>query len=391
MRALAVSLLLLMPLVAPAKSALDTESIDAKVAELMDAHDIPGVSLAVIDDFEIVYLKTYGEAEPGRPVEQDTLFQAASLSKPIAGLVAGAADELGLFDLDARASDMLTSWQLRPRDEEATTIRALFAHRAGVNVSGFPGYSLNEPLPELDRILLGVRDKNEPIGVVLEPGPHEYSGGGFLIAQLAIEDATGQTWEDIADETVFVPLDLELTTYRLFGAEDRDRLAVGYRPDRTEVAGGGWHQYPETAPASLWTTAEEYAVILIDVMRSYVDGSGVILDQSTAQSILDPDYAVGFSVSREEGGIAAVHYGANEGYRCGFVTVPHPGEGVVVFTNSDNGLGPSEEIINHIGGQFGWPWTGWATPLWMVLVGLGLIAATIFVLYRLRRRLAFKS
>ena len=177
MKAVLALLLLLLPLAAPVEPSIDTESIDRKVAELMDDHDIPGVSLAVIDDFEIVYLRTYGEAEPGRPVEQDTLFQAASLSKPIAGVVAGAADEEGLFELDASAADMLTSWRLRPSDEEATTIRALFAHRAGVNVPGFPGYTMSEPLPELDRILLGVRDKNEPIGVVFEPGKREYSGG----------------------------------------------------------------------------------------------------------------------------------------------------------------------------------------------------------------------
>ena len=146
------------------------DEVDRVVIELMAEHGVPGVSLAIIDDFHVVHVRSYGEAEPGRPVTADTLFQAASLSKPVAGLVVGAAAEEGMFDLDALASSMLTSWSFLPEDAEIITLRMLFSHRAGVNVRGFPGYTLSESLPDLDQILLGVRDKNEPIGPVHEPG-----------------------------------------------------------------------------------------------------------------------------------------------------------------------------------------------------------------------------
>jgi len=361
------------------------EEVDRVVGELMGEHAVPGVSLAIIDDFEVVHVRSYGEAEPGRPVTDGTLFQAASLSKPIAGLVVGAAAEEGMFDLDAQASSMLTSWSFRPDDPQGITLRMLFAHRAGVNVPGFPGYTLDEDLPELDRILLGVRDKNEPIGPVYEPGDYEYSGGGFLIGQLAIEDATGLMWEDIAENGVFDPLGLELSTYSLFTAEDRQLLAVGYRADGSEVAGGGWHQYPETAPASLWTTAEEYAAMVADVMRSYEHNAGVVLDQAMAQSLLDPDFAVGFGVSTEEEGIALGHAGANEGYRSQFMAIPALGQGVVVLTNSDSGLELTDEVIKVVAGQFGWAWTGWSTPLWAVVVGIVTLVIAAFYLRRLWR------
>jgi hypothetical protein len=136
----------------------------------------------------------------------------------------------------------------------------------------------------------------------------------------------------------------------------------------------------------MWTTAEEYAVLVSDVMRSYVDDSGMVLDQATAELLLDPDFAVGFGVSREEGGIAISHDGVNEGYRTEFVAVPHLGQGVVLLTNSDSGFDLTAAVIEEIGGQFNWPWTGWATPLWLFLLGLGLVVGVVVVIVRHRRK-----
>jgi CubicO group peptidase (beta-lactamase class C family) len=391
MRSLTALLTLLLVLVLAscvADSGFDTDRLDEVVVDLMEEHGVPGVGLAVIDDFAVAYVRSYGDAEPGRPVTPDTLFQAASLSKPVAGLVAAEIAEQGRVDLEADVTTMLTSWTLPPSGyDETITLRMLFAHRAGINVPGFPGYTLSEHLPELGRLLLGVRDKNEPMRVVAQPGAERnYSGGGFLIAQLAIEDHTGLLLEDIVETEVFDVLGMELSTFRLFYPDDREVLAVGYRAGGTEVAGGGWHQYPETAAGSMWTTAEEYAVLVADVMRSYVDDSGMVLDQATAELLLDPDFAVGFGVSREQGGIAITHDGANEGYRSEFVAVPHLGQGVVLLTNSDNGLELTAAVVDEVAGQFSWPWTGWATPLWMFLLGLGLVIGGFVGIARRRRK-----
>ena len=362
---------------APADPDQRFSAIESTIVETMGSAGVQGVSVAVIDDNEVMYARAFGFAEPGRPVDTDTLFQAASLTKPMSAVVAAAAAEEGFVDLEADVAGMLTSWQLPPMPYDGPiTLRMLLAHRAGTNVHGFPGYRLDEPLPELPQILNGVRDKNEPIRVVAEPGAQrEYSGGGYLIAQLAVEDSTGFTWEDLADTLLLEPLGLELSTYRILTESDRMRVAVGHRPDGTEVAGGGWHLYPETTPASLWTTPTEYAAMVIDVMRSYEDGNGVVLDQDTARLLLDPDFAVGFGVSREEGGIAIGHDGANEGYRCAFLALPHLDQGVIVMTNNDAGDALASTVIDMVADELGWPWTGWSTPFWAVLVAfLGLVA-----------------
>jgi CubicO group peptidase (beta-lactamase class C family) len=364
-------------------------AVEGVIENSMVSNGVLGVSVAIIDDYEVVYARGFGFAEPGRPVGTDTLFQAASLTKPMSAVVAAVAEEEGLVDLEADVAGMLTSWQLpsMPYDQPIT-LRMLLAHRAGVNVHGFPGYRLHEQLPDLPRILSGVRDKNEPIRVVAEPGAQrEYSGGGFVIAQLAVEDRTGLTWENLADSLVLGPLGLTLSTYRILDTSNRSGVAVGYRSDGSEVAGGGWHLYPETAPASLWTTPTEYATFVIDVMRSYEDGTGVVLDRATARLLLDPDFAVGFGVSREQGSIAIGHAGANEGYRCEFLALPHLGEGVIVMTNNDTGDALTSTVIDAVADELDWPWTGWSTPLWAVLVAiLALVALVALAARRVIRR-----
>jgi CubicO group peptidase (beta-lactamase class C family) len=318
-------------------------------------------------------------------------------------VVAAAASEEGLIDLGADVAGMLTSWRLPPMPYEGpVTLRMLLAHRAGTNVPGFPGYRLDEPLPDLPRILDGVPGKNEPIRVVAEPGAERsYSGGGYVIAQLAIEDHTGRTLEEMADTLVFEPLGLELSTYRILGVADRSRVAVGYRSDGAEVDGGGWHAYPETAAASLWTTPTEYAAIVIDVMRSYTRGTGVVLERATVRRLLDRDFAVGFGVSGEGimGAIAIGHGGANEGYRCEFAAVPDLGDGVIVMTNSDAGGADwdqlsggvrslSTSVIDAVAQELAWPRASWWMPIVaLAVVGLAALATLLgWLVIRRRRR-----
>jgi CubicO group peptidase (beta-lactamase class C family) len=387
---LALALLSAGPAV-PAEPAQRFAAIDRLVEESMQARGVPGVSIAIIDDFRVVFARGYGLAEPGRPVETDTLFQAASMSKPVTAVVAAAASEEALVDLDADVAGMLTSWRLPPMQYAGPiTFRMLLAHRAGTNVHGFPGYLLIEQLPDLPRILDGVEGKNEPLRVVAEPGTQQsYSGGGYVLAQLAMEDHTGRTLEEMADTLVFEPLGLESSTYRILDASNRSRVAVGYRAEGTEVAGGGWHAYPEQAAASLWTTPTQYAAIVIDVMRSYTGGTGVVLDRATARRLLDPDFAAGFGVVREGimGAVAIGHSGANEGYRCEFAAVPDLGDGVIVMTNSDAGGELASSVIDAVASELAWPRTSWWMPILAVaLAAVGLAVLVTLLGWRMVRR-----
>jgi len=398
MRRAAVAILVLallpIPLSADADEPADlVAAVSAAVTREMESNGIEGVGVAVIDEFEVVWSAGFGIAESGRPIEPTTLFQAASLTKPVSAMVAAAAAEEGLVDLEADIFDMLVTWRHPPLQWDApVTLRRLFAHRGGANVHGFPGYRQDEILPTPAAILDGIVDKNEPIRISAEPGTkRDYSGGGYVMAQVAMEDHIGITFESLAEQLVFEPLGLVHSTYRILEADDRPRVAVGYRTDGSEVAGGGWHQYPETAPASLWTTPTEYAGMVIDVMKSHVGDVGTVLDQATAEYLLDPLYPVGFGVTAHSDVTYIGHKGANEGYRTEFLALVERGEGIVVLTNNDAGLELTEAVVDAAADEFGWP-EQWSTPLWVVLIGfvfLTVIVVGVWLLFlTLRRRSA---
>lgn len=118
-------------------------------------------------------------------------------------------------------------------------------------------------------------------------------------------------------------------------------------------------------------------------MRSYEDGTGEVLDRSTARLLLDPDFAVGLGVSREQGRIAIGHEGANEGYLARFLALPRLGQGMAVMTDNDAGAALTTAVADALS----WPWTGWSTPLWAVLVAAsGLIAVVALAGWMLPRR-----
>ncbi len=395
--AVGILVLALIPLSIPAAADEPADLVAAvteTVTRQMDSVGVEGVGVALIDEFEVVWVGSFGVAEPGRPIEPTTLFQAASLTKPMSAVVAAAAAEDGLVDLDADIFNMLVSWQHPPMPfgDVPVTLHQLFAHRGGANVSGFPGYRQDETLPTPVAILDGILDKNEPIRIYAEPGTEKsYSGGGFVMAQVAMEDHIGITFESLAEQLVFEPLGLVHSTYRILEAADRQRVAVGYRADGSEIAGGGWHLYPETAPASLWTTPTEYAEFVIDVMRSHIGDVGVVLDQATAEYLLDPLYPVGFGLSAHSDVTYIGHEGANEGYRTQFLAVVERGEGIVVLTNNDAGLELTQAVVDTAADEFGWP-KQWSTPLWVVLIGfvfLAVIVVGVWLLFlTLRRRSA---
>ena len=131
------------------------------VAELMEEFGVPGVSIAVIKDFKIHWAKSYGVAdvETGQLVDIETMFQAASISKPVAAMAVLRAVQDGLFSLDDDINDILQSWTLDGKEftqDQPVTPRTLTSHTSGLGDGfGFPGYDPEQPLPTIVQILEG--------------------------------------------------------------------------------------------------------------------------------------------------------------------------------------------------------------------------------------------
>ena len=177
----------------PADSALPNPRAYS-LAERMDEYFVPGVSIAIIENGEFAWAKGYGVRAVGQPgvIEPDTIFQAGSISKPIAALAILRLVESHNLDLDADANDYLTSWRVPPVDgwQPRLTLRHLLSHTGGTTVHGFMGYNHTEAVPNVLQILDGVAPANsDPICVDTLPGTHfRYSGGGTTIAQQLASD-----------------------------------------------------------------------------------------------------------------------------------------------------------------------------------------------------------
>ena len=158
------------------------------IEERMKELRIPGVSIAVLHNGEIEWAKGYGMADSldNRKVTTETLFQAGSISKPVAATRAHQLVEQGLMDLDANVNDYLSNWKL-PENEftekEKVTLRRMLNHTAGLTVWGFPGYERGDTIPSIPEILDG-KGNTDSVRVYKEPGESwRYSGGGYTIMQ----------------------------------------------------------------------------------------------------------------------------------------------------------------------------------------------------------------
>jgi CubicO group peptidase (beta-lactamase class C family) len=327
----------------------------------MELYKIPGLSVAVFDKNGIVWAKSYGVKEAGGsdPVTLDTLFQAASISKPVTALAALHYAEQGKWSLDANINEKLVSWKLPDNEftkEQKVTLRRLLSHNAGTMVHGFPGYAVNEPLPTLPQILDGQKPANtEPVRVDIVPGSEtRYSGGGTTIVQLMMVDQLEKPFPQIMKETVLSPLGLENSSYEQpLPPALAARAATGTYPSGKSVE-GHWHVYPEMAAAGLWTTPSDLARIAIEVSKARAGKSKSVLSQAMAKQMLtrqSEGFGLGFQL---EGGDRFGHGGANEGFQSNLIAFADSGSGVVMMANSDNGMLLFERIAASIASEYGW-------------------------------------
>jgi CubicO group peptidase (beta-lactamase class C family) len=335
------------------------------IEERMKHYGVPGMSIAIIDDFKIAWTRTYGvmDSTSMRPVTDSTLFQAASISKPVFTMAVLKLAELGALKLDEDVNATLTSWKIPENAYTATekvTLKRLLGHVAGTTVHGFPGYAPGDPLPTLVNILNGEAPANTPPIVVDQtPGSNwRYSGGGYCVAAQVILDAKGGTIPGHMRDLVLGPLGMSRSTYEQpIPAAMAHNAASGYLPDRSLVK-GNWHVYPEYSPDGLWTTPTDLARFVIDLQRSVTSDSGKVLSRATAaqmvEPLLAPYGAVGMGLEDKNGERYFDHGGWNEGFCSWVVGHVKNGKGAVVMVNGNN-MDILGEVGRSIARAYDWP------------------------------------
>jgi CubicO group peptidase (beta-lactamase class C family) len=331
------------------------------LAERMRYYRVPGVSIAVIDDYRVAWLYAagFGNVASRVPLSPSTLFQAASMSKPVA-----AAAILRLFEekhlsLDADVNTMLRSWRVPPppfKTSEHVTMRRLLSHSAGINVHGFAGYDRDAPLPTLVEVLDGAPPANSPaIRETAVPGSTtDYSGGGTTIAQQVALDVAGQPFPNFMQQTLLGPLGMTSSTFEQPLPQTLwPRAADGYYGNGKPVH-RGWHVYPTMAAAGLWTTPTDLAAFIIAIENALRGRGRPPIDATVARE-MTTKASDSFGLGPELKPGYFMHNGANEGFRGVFVGLTTGGRGVVILTNSDNGLALTDEIVHSVAKAYGWP------------------------------------
>jgi CubicO group peptidase (beta-lactamase class C family) len=332
------------------------------LAERMAALTVAGVSIAVVHQGKLEWAKAYGEAWPGIPVTTQTMFQAGSISKPVAAMAALRLVEQGKLSLDTDINTFLKSWKLPaavPAKGKSVTLRHLLTHTGGLTVHGFPGYASGQPVPSVPQVLDGIAPANtEPVRIDTEPGTlSRYSGGGYTIAQLAMTDVTGQSFPDLMRVSVLAPLGMTRSTYEQPLPIAFADAAIPYDEDGKPLKDGA-HVYPEMAAAGLWTTPSDLARYVIEVQNALKGETGRVLSQAMTRQMLTRDMddaGLGPQIAGAVNNPTFGHGGVNYGFQSSFVAYAGNGDGVIVMTNSDNGGALANEIVRAVAEEYAWP------------------------------------
>lgn len=334
------------------------------IEERLATYRTPGVSVAVMHNGKIEWAKGYGVVRTGATegVDSTTLFQAASISKPVAAVAALRLVEKGRLTLDADINTVLKSWKVPDNSftaNEKVTLRRLLSHSAGLTVHGFPGYAADSTVPTVVQVLDGTRPANTAaVRVNVAPGSiWRYSGGGFTVMQLALSDLTGKTFPELARELVLGPVGMSNSGYEQpLPQSRRARAALGHRGNGSVVV-GSWHTYPEMAAAGLWTTPTDLLLFARAIQRSLGGEANALLSQQMARDLVTIQkgtYGLGVGVEGTGATARFSHGGANEGYRCIFFAFNDRGDGVAIMTNSDNGGQLASEIARAVSDVYAW-------------------------------------
>lgn len=349
----------------------------------MNELHVPGVSIAVIHGGGI-QARGFGAATiGGPPVTPETLFQAASISKPVTAVAALALVQAGKLDLDGDVNLALKTWRIPVNsftDQSRVTLRSLLNHSAGITVPYFPGYPAGAPVPSLGEVLngaplwcralarfeLSAHDwfalcapaNTAPVIVDHEPGARfAYSSGGYTIVQQLLIDVTDKAFPELLEELVLKPFGMTHSSFlQPLPKNVAQNAATPYRASGAPVPGGP-HTYPELAAAGLWTTPTDVAHFALGVLDAWTGRDTSVLSQATTLQMLTPglgDYGLGLIVRGVSPHRRFQHRGVNDGFVSSMIVFEN-GDGAVIMTNGARGGELASELMQSIAAEYDWP------------------------------------
>ncbi|KTD34947.1 AMPC cephalosporinase [Legionella moravica] len=333
--------------------AIDSDQIptvlNKDISALVTKYDIPGASIAVVRNGKIIWIKTYGYADldTKRPVNQDTLFQACSITKTLTSAEVMKVLKAYNIPLDAQVNHYLKRWKIPSNSftkKHPVTLRTLLNHTAAIS-NPYPdgGYRYNDTLPTLTQLFLGVPPAtNPPLTVTGIPGQkYSYCNGCYSILQMFLEDVTSKTYSELMSAQILKPAGMTNSFFdnHLF-IKSPEKVALPYDPER--------HRFPQAPTTSpiyatglLWSTPTDLARFLIAIQQSLTSSHG-LLTRSQALALITPSSTptrgLGFFISDQYGneyrkGRYFMHSGNNIGYLTLMIGSMDGTNGAVIMIN----------------------------------------------------------
>ncbi len=344
----------------------DGELAGLTLQAAMQKAGVPGISVAVISDFEIHWSKGYGLADvtSGATVIPDTLFQAASISKPVSAMAVLKAVQDGRLSLDEDVNKFLTSWKVPTSEHTArqpVTLRGLLSHTSGTDDGfGFPGYRPGAPVPTLVEIMKGGAPSNVGPVVIRRPPltAVKYSGGGVTLAQMLLTDVMRRPFPELLREWVLMPIGMKHSAFEQPLSAEHDKLAARGHDRNGNARDVKWHVYPELAAAGLWTTAPDLARFGIELQKSLQGRSNRVLTRPVAMEMATPvgvgPFAIGMQLDKVGEGWYLQHGGSNWGFQCLLIVHKLKGYGFAAMTNGDAGGRLIAEVQQRVASAYKW-------------------------------------
>ncbi|MBD2757240.1 serine hydrolase [Spirosoma validum] len=338
---------------------------DWTLQERLAYYRIPGISVAVIHNYQVEWAKAYGFADVAQqnPATSETRFQAGTLGQALNGVGMLTLVQDKKIDLFADINQYLTTWKF-PYDSvtngKKINTANLLSHTAGLPFLRFSGYTVNEVLPTIPQILDGHKPANSPaVRSRFAPDLRSlYSGGGLVITQQLLQDVTHQPYDQYMQERVLKPMGMIHSSFSQPPVQS-SQLATGYDLDNNEIA-GHYKLFPEQAAGGLWTTPTDLARYVVETQLAYRGNSSNVLTSDLTRLRLTPYVDSSFAMGVQLITRGTERYFTNETYGAGFSAVYYGsltnGNGLVILANSDNAsVNIIPELMNSIARVYNWP------------------------------------
>jgi CubicO group peptidase (beta-lactamase class C family) len=312
------------------------------VPALLEEFLTPGAGVVILRNGAVAAIKGYGYADPkaGRPVTPQTVFNIGSISKTVAAWGLMNLVEEGKLELDAPVERYLTRWHLPPTefDNSGVTLRRLLSHTAGLRLHGYPGFQGEQKLPTIEASLSGETNGSGDVRLIMPPATKwQYSGGGYTIAQLLVEEVSGKGFAEYMETEVLYPLGMRSSAYG-WPPVVTANAAVPHDEVGAPIPGP---RFTELAAAGLQVSLEDlarFAVASFPAATASRPISRTTLELMQTRAPVSPAYGLGYGIRGSPPRIETVgHNGANDGWMAFLEIAPSTGDGLIVLTNATNG------------------------------------------------------